>query len=89
VTKKISATDLKIGDLLAVDSIDGINTTVWTLNRDDTMDVEAVDSLEPGDLCVCIDPEPFFKGYVIVVTHNGILGYICDNHVTLVYGIQN
>lgn len=79
---------LQTGDLLAVNTVDGINTVVWALGQESELDVEAVDSLEPGDLCICIDPDPFFKGYFIVATHNGVLGYICDNHVVLVQSLD-
>lgn len=80
--------DLKVGDLLAIDTVGGINTIVWSLSKENDLDVDAVDSLEQGDLCLCIDPDPFFKGYVIVATQNGVMGYVCDSHVALVNSLK-
>ena len=76
--------ELRLGDLLAISTVYGISTIVWALSRDGVMNVRVVDYLDPGDLCMCIDPDPFFKGYLIIATTNGIMGYVCDTHVTLV-----
>jgi len=67
------------GDLLVVKTFDGRNAHVWSLSYASEMDVDVVDSLEDGDVCLCISPSPYFKDYVIALTHNGSLGYIRED----------
>lgn len=67
------------GDLMIVKTFDGRNAHVWSLSYSTEPDVEVIDSLEMGDVCLCITPSPYFKEYVIALTHNGALGYIHED----------
>lgn len=69
----------KRGDLLTVKTVDGRNAHVWTLSFESEIDADVVDSLEEGDICLCISPSPYFKEYIIALTHNGALGYIHED----------
>ena len=75
----LPASKFKRGDLLVVKTFDGRNAHVWSLSQDSDVNVDVVDSLEDGDVCICITPSPYFKEYIIALTHNGMLGYIHED----------
>jgi len=72
------------GELLVVSTFDGRNAIVWSMStgsKSEGVDIDVIDSLEDGDICLCITPSPYFEEYVIVLTHNGVLGYVQETCV--------
>ena len=85
--RKSSRIRFRRGDLLAVDTPDGRNAIAWSFKDLAGIDIDAVDSIEAGDFCLCLDPKPFFKGYTIVLTSNGIIGYVRSDQLDVVVSI--
>lgn len=79
VKNKIQCKKFNKGDMLVVKTFDGRNAHVWSMSYVPNPDVDIVDSLEDGDVCLCISHSPYFKGYAIVLTHNGFLGYVHED----------
>ena len=66
---------------MIVKTFDGRNASVWSLSDDIEVGVDVVDSLEVGDVCLCISQSSYFDDYVIVLTHNGLLGYVQEDNL--------
>lgn len=75
----LEASKFKRGDLLTVKTFDGRNAHVWALSFESDLGADVVDSLEEGDVCLCISTSLYFEEYVIVLTHNGSLGYVHED----------
>lgn len=76
---EIQKTRFSRGDLMVVKTFDGRNARVWSLTDNIEVGVDVVDSLEAGDVCLCISQSSYFNDYVIILTHNGLLGYVQED----------